>query len=133
MYAATVEEADKEDEVGVAEIEAFKVKDLWLELEVMSPVSIVGTYAISVVLYDGGEPKQTAGTSAGVQVQSQFKVRDFPLISVLHNHNHWFPTSSIGRSVNVNATITESFWRWCSASAHASLCVLLWASLLRMP
>ncbi len=65
---------EEDDAVGVADIEAYKVKDLWLELEVMSPVSAAGSCAVSVVLYEGGEPVQGAGSSVGVRVQSQFKV-----------------------------------------------------------
>ena len=68
------EEAAGQDAVGVADIEAYKVKDLWLELEVMSPVSSAGSYSVAVVLYDGGEPVQAAGSPAGTKAQSQFKV-----------------------------------------------------------
>ena len=50
------------------------MKDLWLELEVMSPVSSAGSYSVAVVLYDGGEPVQAAGSPAGIKAQSQFKV-----------------------------------------------------------
>ena len=56
------------------DVEAYKVKDLWLDLEVMSPVSIPGSYSITVALYDGGEPVPAAATSNGVRVQSAFKV-----------------------------------------------------------
>ena len=69
------EEAAGQDAVHVADIEAYKVKDLWLELEVMSPVSSAGSYSVAVVLYDGGEPVQAAGSPAGTKAQSQFKVR----------------------------------------------------------
>ncbi len=69
------EGAAGQDAVQVADIEAYKVKDLWLELEVMSPVSSAGSYSVAVVLYDGGEPVQAAGGPAGVKAQSQFKVR----------------------------------------------------------
>lgn len=68
------EEAAGQDAVHVADIEAYKVKDLWLELEVMSPVSSAGSYSVTVVLYDGGEPVQAAGSAAGITAQSQFKV-----------------------------------------------------------
>ena len=68
------EEAAGQDAVHVADIEAYKVKDLWLELEVMSPVSSAGSYSVAVVLYDGGEPVQAAGSPAGIKAQSQFKV-----------------------------------------------------------
>ena len=70
------EEAAGQDAVHVADIEAYKVKDLWLELEVMSPVSNAGSYSVAVVLYDGGEPVQAAGSPAGIKAQSQFKVRN---------------------------------------------------------
>ena len=56
------------------DVEPYKVKDLWLDLEVMSPVSIAGSYSIAVVLYDGGEPVQAAGSSGRVRAQSAFKV-----------------------------------------------------------
>lgn len=68
------EEAAGQDAVHIADIEAYKVKDLWLELEVMSPVSSAGSYSVTVVLYDGGEPVQAAGSPAGIKAQSQFKV-----------------------------------------------------------
>ena len=60
------------------DVEAYKVKDLWIDLEVMSPVSNAGSYSITVTLYDGGEPVQAAGSSGAVRVQSAFKVRDLP-------------------------------------------------------
>lgn len=65
---------DKKPATQVVDVEAYKVKDLWLDLEVMSPVSIPGSYSITVALYDGGEPVPAAGTSNGVRVQSAFKV-----------------------------------------------------------
>jgi len=68
------EEAAGQDAIQVGDIEAYKVKDLWLELEVMSPVSSAGSYSVAVVLYDGGEPVQAAGSPAGIKAQSQFKV-----------------------------------------------------------
>ena len=68
------EEAAGQDAIQVADIEAYKVKDLWLELEVMSPVSSAGSYSVAVVLYDGREPVQAAGSPAGIKAQSQFKV-----------------------------------------------------------
>ena len=73
--ACAGEEADGEGALQLADIEAYKVKDLWLELELMSPVSTAGSYSLTVILYDGGEPVQAAGSSAGVRVDSQFKVR----------------------------------------------------------
>ena len=72
--ACAGEEADGEGALQLADIEAYKVKDLWLELELMSPVSTAGSYSLTVILYDGGEPVQAAGSSAGVRVDSQFKV-----------------------------------------------------------
>lgn len=65
---------DAKPAAQVVDVEAYKVKDLWIDLEVMSPVSIPGSYSITVALYDGGEPVPAAGTSGGVQVQSAFKV-----------------------------------------------------------
>ena len=59
----------------IVDDEPYKVKDLWLDLEVMSPVGIPGSYSITVALYDGGEPVQAAGSSGGVRVQSEYKVR----------------------------------------------------------
>ena len=56
----------------MADVEAYKVKDLWLELDMMSPVGIPGSYAITVALYDNGEPIQAAGSA--VQVQSNYQV-----------------------------------------------------------
>lgn len=58
----------------IVDVEPYKVKDLWLDLEVMSPVSIAGSYSITVALYDGGEPVQAAGSSGALRVQSAFKV-----------------------------------------------------------
>ena len=58
--------------MSLADVEVYKVKDLWLELDMMSPVSIPGSYAITVALYDGGEPVVAACSAA--QVQSQFQV-----------------------------------------------------------
>ena len=60
----------------IVDVEPYKVKDLWIELEVMSPVSIPGSYSITVTLYDGGEPVHAAGSSSGVRVQSAFRVWD---------------------------------------------------------
>ena len=54
--------------------ETYRVKDLWLEVEVMSPVSMAGSYSAAVVLYDGSEPVQAAGTMDGVRTQTTFKV-----------------------------------------------------------
>ncbi|KAL0028702.1 hypothetical protein WJX79_000762 [Trebouxia sp. C0005] len=73
LLPAGEEEAAGQDAVHIADIEAYKVKDLWLELEVMSPVSSAGSYSVTVVLYDGGEPVQAAGSPAGIKAQSQFK------------------------------------------------------------
>ncbi|DBA83915.1 TPA: hypothetical protein ACH3X1_006417 [Trebouxia sp. C0004] len=73
LLPAGEEAAAGQDAVRVADIEAYKVKDLWLELEVMSPVSSAGSYSVTVVLYDGGEPVQAAGSAAGIRAQSQFK------------------------------------------------------------
>ena len=58
----------------IADVETYKVKDLWLELDVMSPVDLPGSYSIAVVLYDNLEPVQFAGNSA-VKIQSEFKVQ----------------------------------------------------------
>ena len=69
---------DKEPAAQVVDVEAYKVKDLWIDLEVMSPVSIPDSYSITVALYDGGEPVPAAGTSSGVGVQSAFKVWELP-------------------------------------------------------
>ena len=57
----------------IADVETYKVKDLWLELDVMSPVDLPGSYSIAVVLYDNLEPVQFAGNNA-VKIQSDFKV-----------------------------------------------------------
>ena len=54
--------------------ETYRVKDLWLEVEVMSPVSMAGSYSAAVVLYDGSEPVQAAGSTDGVRTQTTFKV-----------------------------------------------------------
>ncbi len=54
--------------------ETYRVKDLWLEVEVMSPVSMAGSYSAAVVLYDGSEPVQAAGTTNGVRKQTAFRV-----------------------------------------------------------
>ena len=50
------------------------MKDLWLDLDVMSPVDLPGHYSIAVVLYDSLEPVQAAGNAA-VKVQSEYKVQ----------------------------------------------------------
>lgn len=65
---------DEKPAARVVDVEAYKVKDLCIDLEVMSPVSIPGSYSITVALYDGGEPVPAAGTSNGIRVQSTFKV-----------------------------------------------------------
>lgn len=64
--------------LAVVDVEAYKVKDLWIDLEVMSPVSTAGSYSITVTLYDGGEPVYAAGNLGAVRVQSAFKVWDLP-------------------------------------------------------
>ena len=40
----------------------------------MSPVSMAGSYSAAVVLYDGSEPVQAAGTTEGVRTQTAFRV-----------------------------------------------------------
>ena len=40
----------------------------------MSPVSMAGSYSAAVVLYDGSEPVQAAGSTDGVRTQTAFKV-----------------------------------------------------------
>ena len=60
--------------VRIAAVETYKVKDLWLVLDVMSPVDLPGSYSIAVVVYDNLEPVQFAGNSA-VKIQSEFKVQ----------------------------------------------------------
>ena len=67
----------------VVDVEAYKVKDLWIDLEVMSPVSTAGSYSITVTLYDGGEPVYAAGNLGAVRVQSAFKVWDLPQLKGL--------------------------------------------------
>ena len=60
--------------VRIADVESYKVKDLWLDLDVMSPVDFPGHYSIAVVLYDSLEPVLAAGNTAR-KVQSDFKVQ----------------------------------------------------------
>lgn len=57
----------------IADVEAYKVKDLWVELDMMSPVDQPGSYSIALVLYDSMEPVQAAGSTV-VKAQSNFKV-----------------------------------------------------------
>lgn len=66
-------DAAEADPVRIADVETYKVKDLWLELDMMSPVDQPGSYSIAVVLYDNLEPVQAAGNNV-VKVQSDYKV-----------------------------------------------------------
>ena len=72
LHSDVAPPVEAKEAVKVADIEAYKVKDLWLELDMMSPVGIAGSFAVTVILYDGGEPVLTAGSAT--QAQSQFKV-----------------------------------------------------------
>ena len=78
IYTSVGEVADRGAEaelVRIADVESYKVKDVWIELEVMSPVDIPGSYSIAVVMYDSLEPALSGAKLPGEKTHSAFQVQ----------------------------------------------------------